>query len=117
MCGIGIDAQIGDDEICICIIRHRVRGAAVCDEVVAHHVERRLGRIGADALRGNAVIGAGDDDTRLRRCGMPLARDADIADEGVRETSKIDAVMGEEGFFDPFGNRRIGNLDVPNGTF
>ena len=84
-----IHAEIGDDEcgvcvVCCCICRRTVR-----DEIVAHHVLRRLGRIGTDAFGSNAVVGAGDDDARLRGCGMALACDANVFEQSGGQPSEI----------------------------
>ena len=83
-----IHTEICNDELCIRIVCDGIGSAAVCDEIVAHHVECRLGRIGADALGSNAVVGAGNDDTRAGSSGMPFPCDADVADEGITQPPK-----------------------------
>lgn len=78
-----------DDQARTHIIRSSICCAAVRNEIVTHHVERRFGWIGADTFDGNAMVGAGDNNACLRRCGMTLTCDRDIAEEGIIQSSKV----------------------------
>ena len=93
VCVLRIHAKIGNGKICPCIVGGGVCRTAACNEIVAHHVQRGLGWIGTDALGGDTVVGAGDDDARLRRCGMSLARDVDIAEKHIVQPPKVHVAL------------------------
>ena len=97
VCVLRIHAKIGNDKVCVCIVCGGVCRTAACDEIVAHHVQRGFGRIGTDALGGDTVVGAGDDDTCLRRRGMALARDIDIAQKIRGQLPKIQGLSRQYG--------------------
>ena len=77
----GGDAHVVDEQARSGAGRERVGGSTLAYRVVAHHLERRLLRIGADALGGDAVVGAADDDGLARRSGVQLVADVEPVEE------------------------------------
>ena len=83
---VGGDAHVVDEQARSGAGRERVGGGSLAYRVVAHHLERRLLRIGADALGGDAVVGA-DDDSLARRSGVQLVADVEPVEEHRGEPS------------------------------
>ena len=78
---VGGDAHVVDEQARSGTGRERVGGGSLAYRVVAHHLERRLLRIGADALGGDAVVGAADDDSLARCSGVQLIADVEPVEE------------------------------------
>ena len=97
-CGcVSIDTEIDNEKAGIHVVCCGIGGTAVCDEVVAHHVQCRLRRIRTDTFSGDTMVGAGDDNTCLRQRGMPLTRNVDIAEEGGHQFAKSDVLYCQYG--------------------
>ena len=106
-----IHAEVGNDKVCPCEVCGGICCTTVCDQVVAHHVERCFGRICTDTLGSDAVVGAGDDNTCLRGRWMTFAPHADIAKEGIAEPSEVHICLCCQLGSNSLANFRGGHID------
>ena len=114
---VRIHPEVGDDEARARIVCGGIRCAAACDKIVAHHVECGLGWVCTDALCGDAVVGAGDDDARLRGRGMTILCDSDIAQEGIIQPPEVHICLCVQRSGSRLANFHIGHIDGGYGLF
>ena len=87
--GICRDAHVDDEQVRARVCGEGIRRRALRDEVVRRHLHRRLWRVGADALRRDAVVSAADDRTFFQLRGIGLARGAEVPQHERVERARV----------------------------
>ena len=109
--GISVDAKISDNQRCSGVICHSICGTAVCNEVVAHHMQRCFRRIGADAFCSNPVVCTGDYDRGLWLLWMKHPLRADVANQCLFEVTEAHSSICGKCIFNLLRKLSINRMD------